>query len=233
MLDRAKNFDGLDGGRLDIEKSIINLQNQLRALEQDIRDVNSKIQSASDANDAFMEEMRAKQSQFDEAVDWQREKEDLQREFQELTQEIKERKAALTHKEQKNESKQAILAKYGPLLKKWKGKTGQINVPADKTIAQLWAELNEARTKSGDMVRNAEKEIGELVIKNAKLEDELQRRRTALERAISQTYAEENQFRKRIEEKQMRAEAEESRLLQQIQEAKLKLAQKQLMQLRK
>ena len=233
LKDRAQNFDSLDGGRIDIEKTIVNLQSQLQSLEEEIREANSHILAASEENDAFMEAAKARQNHFEEKVDWQRERDDLQRELQELTDQIKERKSTLSHKEQKNDSKQVTIAKYGPLLKKWKGKTGGVEIPEDKTVNQLWAELGEARTQSEDMVKKAEKELGELVLSNAKLEEELQRRKNSLQRIISQAYAEENQFRRSIEDKQLRAEAAEHRLLQQIQDAKLKLAQRQLLQLRK
>lgn len=233
LKDRAQNFDSLDGGRIDIEKTIVNLQSQLQALEEEIRETNTHILAASEENDAFMEEAKARQSQFEGKVDWQRERDDLQRELQELTEEIRERKSRLTQKEHKNDSKQATVTKYGPLLKKWKGRTNGANVPSDKTVHQLWAELGEARTQSEDMVKKAERELGELVLSNAKLEEELQRRKNSLQRVITQAYAEENQFRRSIEDKQMRAEAAESKLLRQIQDAKLKLAQKQLQQLRK
>ena len=233
LLDRAKNFDALDGGKIDIEKSVINLQNQLRALESEIQDLNTKIQNDKEEDDAIMEDLKNRQNQFETAVDWQTEKEDLLRELQELTDEIKERKASLSQKEQKNESKQAGIAKYGPLLKKWKGKTGNVEIPAGKSISQLWAEMNEARAKSEELAQRIEREIRDLVNKNGKLEEELEKRKATLQRVISQSYAEEHQFRKGIEERGNRARAEELKLLQQIQEVKLRIAQKNLPTMRK
>jgi hypothetical protein len=47
------------------------------------------------------------------------------------------------------------------------------------------------------------------------------RRGAGLDRTITQFYAVENEFKKKIEEKRTRAEAEENKLIQQIQEAKL------------
>lgn len=233
LQDRAKNFESIDGGKLDIEKTIVSLQTQLRRLIAEINEVNMNMKEASDANDAYATEALAKQTQFEGAVDWQTERDELKRELDELNEQIREKKTKLTKKEQKNDTRHANLSKYAPLLKKWKGKTANIEVPEDKTVSQLWAELTDAREKSEELQESAEREIGDLVTRNAKLEEELNRKKASLERTISQAYAEENQLRKRIEERRTRAEAEEKKLLQQIQEAKLKLAQKQLMQLRK
>lgn len=228
LLDRSQNFDAIDGGKIDIEKSVLNLQTTLRAVEAEIHDITTKMQNATDENEAIMDDLKTRQSQFEAAVDWQTEKEDLLRELQELTDEIKERKANLSHKEQKNESKQAGIAKYGPLLKKWRGKTANVEIPSDKSVSQLWSEMNEKKARSEDLAGRIDREIRELVTQNAKLEDELERRKAALQRVISQSYAEEHQFRKGIEDRTARAKAEEQKLLQQIQDVKLKIAQREL-----
>lgn len=233
LNERLQEFDGLDGSRLDIEKAIISLQSQLNKVEADIKEANKRIGDESTANEDFMADTQVRQRQFDEAVDWQREREDLQREYHELTEQIKERKAQLSHKEHRNDSRQATLAKYRPLLTKWKGKAGNIEVPADKTVAQLWAELAETRTANESTVKSAEKQIGELMLTNGKLEDELARRKTALEREISRACSEEARFRKTIEAQKAQSDSAEAALLQKIGEAKLRLAQKQLAQLAK
>jgi molecular chaperone GrpE (heat shock protein) len=64
--------------------------------------------------------------------------------------------------------------------------------------------MEDAKGKSAAFVEATEKELGEIMARNAKLEDELVRNRQILERTICQFHADENLFRKRIEEKRQK-----------------------------
>jgi hypothetical protein len=99
---------------------------------------------ADNNNDSTM--MQARLGQFEEAVDWKVEREDLKAELDALTEEIRNRKAGVNATEQRNTVRQISLAKYGPLVVKWRGKS---NEPAQaKPIGQLWQELEETRRRS-------------------------------------------------------------------------------------
>jgi predicted nucleic acid-binding Zn-ribbon protein len=227
LVDRAENFEGIDGGRLDLESSIENLKSQLSAIREEVAQLEIDIDDANTENRRDLANIYAKRQQFAEAVDWTVERDDLRRELEALTREIQDRKADVNVGEQRNIVKQQSLAKYGPVVAKWKGKTGDGEVP-DKTVAQLWSEMEDAKRVSDEIIRDSEREMSELLMKNAKLEAELARRKTTVERSISYFYAEEHQFRKRIEDRRQNAEDEEKKIIAQIQKTKLKLAQKHL-----
>jgi predicted nucleic acid-binding Zn-ribbon protein len=226
LLDRAENADTLPGGRLDIEKAIDNLRTQISATRGHMEEREAMMSNSRADNDTDSAMMQARLGQFEEAVDWKVEREDLRAELDALTEEIRTRKAGVNAAEQRNTARQTSLAKYGPLVMKWRGKS---NDPAPaKPMAQLWQELEETRRRSEEIVQAAEREMAEILQRNAKLEEDVTRRRQVLERTIAQFYGDENLSKKKIDEKRAKAEADEQKLLQQIQEAKLKLAQKYL-----
>ncbi|OHS93540.1 hypothetical protein TRFO_11756 [Tritrichomonas foetus] len=231
MMDRANGYDGLDGGRLDTEKTIVSLQDQLRIVEAEIKETEDRIAEAHQAELDHEGEIKREQEELESNVNWAAEKEDLENELRELTEEVNRRREELNKSHKKNTNFQADFAKYAPLVKKWRGK-----IPADvhddsnrnASIKELWKQLKDAEKNYENLQRASEKEMTEIMSKNAKLEEEVARRRAALERSISQFHADEHLCRKRIEEKREKAAIEEDRLLGQIEEAKLKLAQKQL-----
>jgi chromosome segregation ATPase len=227
LAERAANGDALRGGRLDVEKSIDNLRNQLSDVRAQIAAAESELGRLEDDTQAADAQLQTRRENFEEAVDWQSERQDLRAELKSLLEEIANRKSCLTTGEQRNAARIASITKYGPLVTKWQGRTGP-DAPPAKSIAQMWQEMEEAKKKSAAMIEVAEKELNDLMARNAKLEDEVARSRQVLERTISQFYAEENQFRKRIDERRQKAEAEENKLLRQIQDARLRLAQKHL-----
>jgi chromosome segregation ATPase len=227
LVDRAENIEGLDGGRRDMESTIENLKVELSSLRTEIGQLEAVISEAQEENERDRKSNTAKKEQFEEVVDWKAEKEDLRAELEDLTRQIAEQKAGIVANEKENTAQQNLVAKYGPYVSKWRGKMVE-SEHADKTIAQLWNEMEEAKRKSEELTKKAEQDMSAILTKNGKLEEELARRRGVLERTISHFYAEEHQFRKRIEERRQRAEDEEKKLLAQIQKTKLKLAQKQL-----
>lgn len=231
MVDRANNYDTLEGGRLDTEKTIISLQDQLRQIELDIKTTEERIHIAKKEEKENEDEIKREREEIDSNVNWAAEKEDLENELRELTEEVRKKKEELNKAHQKNTNFQAEFTKYAPFVKKWKGKIPNevYNDPGNNlTVKELWKELKEAQKSYEEQQRQSEKEMTEIMTKNAKLEEEVSRKRSCLERSISQFHADEFSCRKRIDEKREKAAAEEDRLLGQIEEAKLKLAQKQL-----
>jgi predicted nucleic acid-binding Zn-ribbon protein len=227
LVDRAENVDGLDGGRLDVENTIEILKVELSSLRTEITQLEEVISGAREENDRDRENNMARQEQFEEAVDWKAEKEDLRAELEALNQQIVVQKTGIVANEKENTAQQNLVAKFGPYVAKWRGKMVE-NEHADRTIAQLWNDMEEAKRRSEELMKKAEHDMSAILTKNGKLEDEVARRRGTLERTISHFYAEEHQFRKRIEDRRQKAEDEEKKLLAQIQKTKLKLAQKQL-----
>lgn len=231
MVDRANNYDTLEGGRLDTEKTIISLQDQLRQVEFDIKSTEERIHQAKKEEKEHEDEIKREKEELDSNVNWAAEKEDLERELKELTEEVRRKKEEINKAHHKNTNFQAEFTKYAPFVKKWKGKIPNevYNDPANNlTIKELWKQLKEAEKNYEQLQKQSEKEMREVMTKNAKLEEEVARKRSSLERSISQFHADEFSSRKRIEEKREKSAAEEDRLLGQIEEAKLKLAQKQL-----
>ena len=231
MMDRANNYDGIDGGRLDTEKTIISLQDQLRTVEAEIKEIEDRIADARQAEEEHEEEIKREKEELDSNVNWAAEKEDLENELRELTEEVTRRREELNKTHKKNTNFQADFAKYAPLVKKWRGKIPeevQDDPARNSSVKELWKQLKDAEKNYEQLQRQSEKEMTEIMAKNAKLEEEVARRRAQLERSISQFHAEEFLCRKRIEEKREKAAVEEDKLLGQIEEAKLKLAQKQL-----
>jgi predicted nucleic acid-binding Zn-ribbon protein len=212
---------------LDVEKTIDNLRNQLSEVRAQISAAESELGRLEDDAQAEEAQAQTRREYFEEAVDWQSERRELRAELKSLIDQIANRKGGLTASEQQNAARIASIAKYGPLLTKWHGKTGT-EAPPGKSIAQMWQEMDEEKKKSAAIIEAAEKELNELMARNAKLEEDVIRNRQLLERTISQFCADENQFRKRIEERRQKAEAEENKLLRKIQDARLKLAQRHL-----
>jgi hypothetical protein len=193
---------------------------EIAQLEEDMEVANSE-------NDRDFANTQKERAQFAEIVDWKEERQDLREELEKLHDEIQKRKSEVSVGEQRNNAKQTSLAKYGPLVIKWRGKTTEDDIP-DKSIAELYAEMEDAKRRSEEITKNSEREMSEILMKNAKLEEEVNRRKTGLERTISHFYAEEHQSRKRIEDRRQKAEEDEKKLIAQIQKTKLKLAQKHL-----
>jgi hypothetical protein len=185
-----------------LENSIENLKVQLSSIQEEISQIESDMSQAKADDERDFANTQWKRQQFAEAVDWKAERDDLRRELEVLTREIQDRKADVNNGEQRNIVKQQSLAKYGPLVAKLKGKTGEGDVP-DTNVAQLWSEMEDSKQRSDEIIKNSEREMSERLMKNAKLEEELTRRRTTVERSISYVYAEEHQFRRRIEDARM------------------------------
>lgn len=228
LLERARNFETADGGKLDTEKQIISFQEQLRQIESEIAEIEYRMMEADAQDQKDVNDAKQQQQVLEKAVDWQAERNDLQNELKKLREGIASRKSTLTTNENHITQKQESLAKYGPLVKKWRGKLTDADLSEaeiqDKTIQQLWNEMESSRVESEESQKNAERELSELVLQNAKLEEEVNRKRMMLERAITQAHSDQFQLRKRINDKRSAAMIEEQKLLQHIQKTKLKIA---------
>jgi predicted nucleic acid-binding Zn-ribbon protein len=128
LVERAENGDALRGGRLDVEKAINNLQNQLSEVQAQISTAESERGRLEDAQTEAANAQTRRET-FEDAVDWQAERSDLRSELKGLVEEIANRKTIITAGEQRS----AAVAKYGPLIAKWHGN----EVVPVKSIGQM------------------------------------------------------------------------------------------------
>jgi chromosome segregation ATPase len=227
LRERAEKADIVEGGRLELERTIENLRAELDCVAEEAKQITDEIALWKEDDEEEVRRSRVEQGTFEAILDWKTEREKMQKQLTDLQKEICERREGVTNSEQKVSQKQASLAKYGHVLTKWKGKIGEVPVPA-KSLGQLWGDLEDAKKRSQDIIQKAERDMTDILTRNAKLEEDVAKRKERLERTVNQFYAEENQFKRRVEEKRAHAEAEEAKLLRQIDEARLKLAQKRL-----
>ena len=231
LLDRANDADGLGGGRLDTEKSIISLQDQLRMVEQEIDGINDRMRRFLEEDERDIAEKENLKSTHVAAVNWAKEKEELQTELKELTQKIQKKKQTLKLTESKTTQDSFSTTRVIPLVKKWHGKkVSNAYVPEDATIESMLARLDEVKQERDSKQLKSEHEIAELIVNNSKLQDEVNRRRKALERIVTQFHSDENLMRKKIDDITEKATKEEEKLLKLIESTKIKMAQRQLKQ---
>ncbi|OHT16150.1 hypothetical protein TRFO_13484 [Tritrichomonas foetus] len=229
LLDRASDADGLGGGRLDTEKAIISLQNELRQVENEIAEIQDRIDEYKAVDEEDKAEKQKQKAAHDAAVNWQKEKVELQEEWRELMKEIQKKKNSLKTVETKQATQTYSTTRVIPLVKKWQGKkVPNANVPPEATIESMFAILDQVKAEHDSGMKKSEQEIAELIVNNAKLQEEVTRRRKALERTVTQFHADENAMRKKIDDIREKASKEEEKLLKQIESTKIKMAQRQL-----
>ena len=227
FIGRADNVDGLVGGRLDSEKAILSLQNELRVAHAELVELRDRIADANDYEEAEVRETDKKQHDHDTVVNWEEEREDLTEELRRLTLEIRKRKGELHVTENKLDHKQANLATLVPLIVKWRGQDGTA-APEGATVTQLLARLEEARKDRDARMKRDQDRVAELITNNARLEKEVGKSRDALTRVVAQFRADENTMKREVDELRAKSDAEEQRLLKQIELTKLKIAQNKL-----
>lgn len=220
---RENDFDSIDGGRLDTEKAILGLQDEIRESDSVISNLEEKITEIEKFLLEDKENVNNTKQQYSESVNWAQEKAELQEELKQLNAEIQNAKRCVTTSESRASKRNIASSKYTPILNKWKGKTGVMEIP-NETITQLLAQLDEAKAQKEEQQKISQREIAEMVVSNHKLEDEVKRRRNALERIVNQFHADENELQKRIEEANKKSEAEEQKIVKQIEAAKIKIA---------
>ena len=227
FINRADEVDGLVGGRIDSEKAILSLQNELRVANAELIELRDRIADANDCEDSEVRECEKKQEEHNAVVNWAEEREDLQNELREITQEIRMRKGALTVTENTLDRRQAKLATLQPLILKWRGRDG-VAPAEDTTVEKLLIELDKARKERDERLRRDQDRVAELITNNARLEKEVGKSRDALTRVVAQFRADENTMKREVDELRAKSDAEEQRLLRQIELTKLKLAQNKL-----
>ena len=227
FIDRAESVDGLAGGRLDSEKAILSLQNEVRVANAQLIELRDRIADANDLEDSEVKESQKRQEEHDAAVNWEEERADLMNQLREITKEIRARKGALTVTENALNHRQANLATLHPLIVKWRNREGA-EVAEDATVEKLFVELEQARKNRDDRMRNIQDQVAELITNNARLEKEVGKSRDALTRVVAQFRADENSMKKEVDELRAKSDAEEQKLLRQIELTKLKIAQNKL-----
>ena len=227
FVDRADSVDGLAGGRLDTEKAILSLQNELRVAHAQLIELRDRIADANDYEQSEVLETEKKQRDHDSAVNWEEERRDLTEELRRLTLEIRRRKGELTATESKLDNRQAALATLIPLIVKWRGQDG-VEAAEGATVESLLADLGEARRERDARMKRDQDRVAELITNNARLEKEVGKSRDALTRVVAQFRADENTMKREVDELRSKSDAEEQRLLKQIELTKLKIAQNKL-----
>ena len=227
LKDRAETNTTLTGGRLDLEKSIISLQDQYNNLRSEIDELNSAIEEEKQAKRAAKEENERQKQEHSEAVNWRTEKEELKQELADLNEQIAQQKKEVQGKEKKASRENSQFERYAPLVKKWALKLNSTEVP-EESVSALYEKLNEAKEKKKQEAKEKHNKMTQLVVSNSRLEKEVNRKRKALDRVVEQFHTDEAQMKQSIDDKKTSFEQEEQRLLQQIDDAKLKLAQKYL-----
>lgn len=231
LLDRANDADGLGGGRLDTEKSIISLQDQLRMVEQEIDGINDRMRRFRAEDELDIAEKENQKSAHVAAVNWEKEKKELQDELKDLLQQIQKKKQTLKLTESKTTQDSFSATRVIPLVKKWHNKKMQnAYVPDDSTVESMLARLDEVKQERDSNQLKSEQQIAELIVNNSKLQDEVNRRRRTLERIVTQFHSDENLMRKKIDDITEKATKEEEKLLKLIESTKIKMAQRQLKQ---
>lgn len=225
LLTREESYEVQDGGKLDYEMIISNLQNDIRIAEEEIYQLQTVIEQNSGYIEMDQKDKEQIAQQYQENVKWDQEKEELKTELKELQEEIRRRKQQVASSESRSSHKQECLRRYIPLVNKWKNKFGDMPIP-EKSIGQLWIELNEAKKKLELDLKRSQEEIAELVNSNQQLSENVRRRRVALERIVTQFHEDEKRVQQRIDDSKMKSEAEEAKLLKQIEAAKLRIGQK-------
>ena len=227
LKDRAESSMSYAGGRLDLVKSIISLQDQYNNLKSDIADIESAIEEEKRAKRQAQEESERQKKELQEAVNWKIEKEELKKEYADLMEQINSQKKDVRGKEKKATKQIQQFERYAPLVKKWALKLGDIEEPEESVYA-LYDKLNKAKEDRKLASQQKHDEMAKLVVSNARLEKDVNRKRKALDRVVEQFHTDEAAMKKSIEEKKESFVQEEQKLLKQIDEAKIKLAQKYL-----
>jgi uncharacterized protein YoxC len=187
------------GGRLEIQKAIDNLQTQITAIRVQIKATISNSRADND-NDSTM--MQARLGRFEEV-----ERENLRAELDALTEEIRKCKAGVNVTEQRNTAQQTSFTQYGPFVVKWRWKSSEPTLA--KPIGQLWQESEETRRTSQEIVQTADRKLAEILQRNAKLEEDVARKRQELERTVAQFYGEENLSKKNRKPERNETEGEQ------------------------
>lgn len=228
LLERATDGDGVNGQRLETEKSIRSLQTQLREVEEEMIKINERMNRFKSLEEQDIADKENEKAAHSAAVDWVREKEELQQELKELTAQIQQKKNNLKKTETKTTKNTFNTARVLPIVKKWQNKKVPNIIIPDSSIEQMLQELDKIKLEHDNKQKQSESEIAELISNNAKLQEEVKRRRTALERIVTQFHADENSMRKKIDDIRDNADKEKEKLLKLIDATKIKMAQAQI-----
>ena len=227
LNDHEISLENAENGRLYYLKEINSLITQTNLINTQINDLQQKIDDRkADEKQLKVKEIQESQK-FDSLINWQTERADLKAELKQLTDAIRKKKESISATEKELTKLQYDYEKYAPLVEKWRGRGGDVEIP-EESITELWQKL-ENEKKNAEKKRIAdEREMYELISNNSRLEEEITRKRNSLKRLTEQFQSEGNQIKKSMKEKQNSFENEEKKLLQQIMEIRLKIAQKEI-----
>jgi chromosome segregation ATPase len=228
FVDRAENCDVIDGGRLDMTKAVQNLSNDLNAADAELRGLEAELDASKRDHQAEKTSWQDGQDEHDRAVKWESERKELKEELTQLTKDLHERKSAVQTTETRQFSEQNFLQKVLPLIKKWRGAPGSVDVPPDATVTKLLAEIDRERAERARHVKENQVRVAQLIVANANLEKEVQRSKAALDRVVTLFHSNEARLKKEIEDVRAKATEEEKALLAKIAKAKLHIGQARL-----
>lgn len=225
LKDRVISNTVQPGGRLDLEKTILSLQNQYNKLMTDIDNLKNHINEDTRLREESKENANRQTTEQNSSVNWQNERAQLREDLARLNQEIQAKKQKVQTLEKSVSKKAAAFEKHAPLVKKWSSKLESVEVPED-SVAQLYEKINQTKAQKEAEQKKHHEEMTSLLVENAKLEKEVARKRLALNRIVEQFHTDEAAMKKENEERKTQYEVEEKKLLDQINIFKIKIAQK-------
>lgn len=232
LKDRFISNTTLSGGRLDLEKTIISLQNQYNSLMETIDNLKNHMDEDTRLRQESKEAANRQTTEQNSSVNWMNERQQLREDLQKLNQEISEKKSKVQSLEKTVTKKVAAFEKFAPLIKKWSNKLNTVEIPSE-SVAQLNEKISQAKAQNDEARKQSHEKMTNLLMENAKLEKEVNRKRIALNRIVEQFHTDEFAMKKDNEEQKAQYELEEKKLLDQINEVKIKIAQKSIPQAKK
>lgn len=227
LKERAVSNTTLEGGRLDLEKSICSLQDQYNSLKVEIDKLKGELNQIAKDKQQMNEDKEKQSKEIKSSVNWENEKQQLKKELADITEQLANRKKEVTSKEKVASRETNHYEKYAQYVKKWSLKLNETELPSE-SVSALYDSLNASKEEIANKLQEKNERMSQLVIENAKLEKELSRKKKALNRVVDQFHSDESTMKKSTEEKRRKFQEEEKKLLAQIDEAKIKLAQKYL-----
>jgi len=163
----------------------------------------------------YKQKKKKESQKFDSLINWQTERAELKAELKQLNDSIKIKKENISNTDKELSKQNSNFEKYSPLVEKWRGLGGDVEIP-EESIPELWQMLENEKKNAEKKRITEEREMSELIVNNLRLEEEITRKRNTLKRLTEQFQSEGNQVKKSMKEKQNSYEAEEKKLLQQI-----------------
>lgn len=223
LRQREVEFEDSLGGRLDCLKEIPNLQAQLYELDTQLKQMKLRIINSNDEEKKRQEEFDKSNQIHNTAVNWVREKEQLLQELKDLKDQIEIQEKGLQDDQKKANSENLKVKRYSQMVQKYKDRFDSIDEPIE-SINELWEQREMLRSEIESKKHEKESQIAELIAKNTKLSEEINRRRPKPDNLKIIFQTEQNNLK--MTNSQDNFKMQEESLLKQIQIARLKLAEK-------